>query len=645
MRKRNMEENKFDLNSLIGFVLLGAIMIWYFYMNQPSPEELERQKTESVQDSIDRTQPDTGEPSTVATPFDALPADDADSTALAETRNRLGMFAYSSTLPSAGDAETVLENDLVRIKVSNKGGQISEVLLKEYKTFDQKPLYVIRDQNAMFNVAFSTEDNRNLQTKDLYFEPVLTQNGDNQVLSMKLKVSADRYLEYRYELAPDDYMLGFALRSQGMDQAINTSEPVTLDWRLRSFRTEKSVKYENQYTDLRYLQDGEFEYMNAMSDEDEETARDVEWIAFKQQFFTSVLLTDEPFESAQLKSVNLVKDEDIDTVFTKQYRALIPLQDKNGELDYSMNMYYGPVDYAVLSKYEGRQLDRIVSLGWGIFRWINKFVFIPVFSVLSSLIGNYGIVIILMTIVVRIIMSPVVYKSYLSSAKMKVLRPEMMEINEKLPGKENAMKRQQETMALQRKAGVNPLSGCVPALIQMPVFFALFRFFPANIDIRQHGFLWADDLSAYDEVLKLPFKIPFYGDHVSLFPILASVAIFFYMQMTQSQQMSMQQPPQEGMPDMQKMMKMMMWFSPIMMMFFFNSYASSLSLYYFVSNLLTIAIMLTIKHFIIDEDKIHAQIQENKKKPAKKKSAFRQRLDEAMKQAQEQQERQRKMKK
>jgi YidC/Oxa1 family membrane protein insertase len=300
-------------------------------------------------------------------------------------------------------------------------------------------------------------------------------------------------------------------------------------------------------------------------------------------------------------------------------------------------MYYGPVDYEVLSKYEGQQLDRIVSLGWGIFRWINKFVFIPVFSFLSSFIGNFGIVIILMTIVVRIIMSPVVYKSYLSSAKMKVLRPEMQEINEKFKGKENAMKRQQETMAIQRKAGVNPLSGCIPALIQMPVFFALFRFFPANIDIRQNGFLWADDLSAYDEVLQLPFKIPFYGDHVSLFPILASVAIFFYMQMTQSQQMNMQQPQQEGMPDMQKMMKMMMWFSPIMMMFFFNSFASSLSLYYFVSNLLTIVIMLVIKHFIIDEDKIHAQIQENKKRPEKKKSAFRQRLDDAMKQAQEQQ--------
>lgn len=646
-----MEEKKFDLNSLIGFVLLGAIMIWYFYMNQPTPEELEKQKTEQLQEASDADSPqsvdiqseDTTEAAEAQT--DLVNVGVSDSVAQINAKNRLGVFAYSNSLPSAIDNETILENDRVRIKIANKGGQITEVLLKHFKTYNQQPLYLIKDQNALFNLSFATLDNRNLQTKDLYFEPELTQNGENQVLSMKLKVSESQYLEYRYELKPEDYMLDFGIRSEGIDRAINTSESLRLDWKLRSLRTEKSIKYENQYTDLRYLQDGEFEYMNAMSDEDEEEAKEVDWIAFKQQFFTSVLLTDEPFSTVNLKSVKLVQDEFIDTVFTKQYSASIPLQAKNGELDYSMNMYYGPVDYAVLSSYEGRQLDRIVSLGWGIFRWINKYVFIPVFKVLSSIIGNYGIVIILMTIVVRIIMSPVVYKSYLSSAKMKVLRPEMVEINDKYPGKENAMKRQQETMALQRKAGVNPLSGCIPALIQMPVFFALFRFFPANIDIRQHGFLWADDLSAYDEVLKLPFKIPFYGDHVSLFPILASIAIFFYMQMTQSQQMNMQQPQQEGMPDMQKMMKMMMWFSPIMMMFFFNSYASSLSLYYFVSNLLTIGIMLVIKNFIIDEAKIHARIQENKKKPQKKKSAFRQRLDDAMKQAQEQQDKQRKIKK
>jgi YidC/Oxa1 family membrane protein insertase len=370
-----MEEKKFDLNSLIGFVLLGAIMIWYFYNNQPTPEQIATQKAEQVQDSINRLSPvsnandavvQSTENTTVISPTDSL--------SYAQTQNRLGAFAYSASLPSARDNETLLENELVSIKVSNKGGQITEVLLKNYKTYYKLPLYIIKDQNASLNLSFATQDNRNLQTKDLFFEPTLTQNGDNQVLSIKLKVAADKYLEYRYELKPYDYMLDFAIRSQGMETAINTSQNINLDWQLKSYRTEKSVKYENQYTDLRYLENGEFEYMNAMSDEDEEDVTGLNWVSFKQQFFASVLIAEDKFESAKLISKNLVKDEDIDTVYTKQYAAYIPLQAKNGELDYNMNMYYGPVDYEVLSKYEGQQLDRIVSLGWGIFRWINKYV-------------------------------------------------------------------------------------------------------------------------------------------------------------------------------------------------------------------------------------------------------------------------------
>ncbi|MBT8385419.1 MAG: membrane protein insertase YidC, partial [Bacteroidia bacterium] len=579
-----MEEKKFDINSLIGFVLLGAIMMWYFYTNQPTPEELAKQKTERLQDSIQRTQEQVQdnniqeEPAT--TTFEAN-----DSISLINAQSQLGAFSYSATLPSAKSNETILESDLFIIKVSNKGGQITEVELKKFKTYDQKPLYLIKDNNALFNISFATTDNRTLNTKDLYFEPTLTTNGENTVLSMKLKVADDRFLEYRYEIKPDNYMLDFAIRSQGMDNAINTSQSLNLDWDLKAYRQEKSLQSENMYTYYYYKADDDVSYL---TNDDEDTEINVNWVAYKQHFFSSILKTDTPFSSAKFISKNLVVDEDIDTVFTKQFSVNAPLDMKNGELNYAMNWYFGPTNYRILNKYKGTDLSEVADLGWGIFGWINKIVFVPVFSFLSSFIGNYGLIIILMTIVVRIIMSPVVYKSYLSSAKMKVLRPEMNEINEKYKGKENAMKRQQETMALQRKAGVNPLSGCIPALIQMPVFFALFRFFPSSIELRQKGFLWASDLSSYDTIAKLPFKIPFYGDHVSLFPILASVAIFFYMQMTQSQQMNMQQPTQEGMPDMGKMMKMMMWFSPIMMLFFFNNYASSLSLYYFVSNLLTI---------------------------------------------------------
>jgi len=634
-----MEEKKFDFNSLIGFVLLGALMFWYMYNNQPTPEELEKQRTEQIQDSIQKieqlTTKDTVKPETGITTINPT-----DSTALVNAKSELGAFAYSATLPSATANETIIENELLKIKVSNKGGQVTEVQLKNFKTYNHEPLYLIKDNNALFNINFATTDNRTLNTKDLFFEPTLTKNGDNQVLSMKLKVSTTQFLEYRYEIKPDDYMLDFAIKTQGMGKAINTSQALNLDWDLKAFRQEKSLSTENTYSFFYYKSENDVNYIR----DGEENETDVDWIAFKQHFFTSILKTDTPFGASQLTSKNLVEDEEIDTVFTKQFSLKTPLNMKNGELNYAMNWYYGPTDYKIFKKYEGTDIKEVADLGWGIFGWINRIIFIPVFGFLSAFISNYGLVIILMTIVVRIIMSPAVYKSYLSSAKMKVLRPEMQAINDKYKGKENAMKRQQETMALQRKAGVSPLSGCIPALIQMPVFFALFRFFPSAIELRQKGFLWATDLSSYDMVAKLPFKIPFYGDHISLFPILASVAIFFYMRMSQSQQMNMQQPTQEGMPDMGKMMKMMMYFSPIMMLFFFNNYASSLSLYYFVSNLLTIAIMLVIKNFILDEDKIHAQIQENKAKPEKKKSKFRQRLDDAMKQAQAQQAQQKKKK-
>tara|TARA_R110002073_G_scaffold139232_2_gene289327 strand:+ start:100827 stop:102734 length:1908 start_codon:yes stop_codon:yes gene_type:complete len=635
-----MEEKKFDLNSLIGFVLLGAIMLWYFYTNQPTPEELQQQRTEQVQDSIQKIQQaDTTNNPEEPTPITAV--NPSDSIALVNVQNELGAFAYSATLPSAKANETVIENELVKVTVSNKGGQITEVELKNYKTYDQKPLYLIKDNNASFNINFGTTDKRILNTKDLFFQPTLTKNGDRQILSMKLKVDTNRYLEYYYEIKPNNYMLDFAIRSQGLNNIINTSQNINLDWDLKAFRNEKSLSSENMYSYYYFKADDDVDYLSA---NDEDIQNDVDWVAFTQHFFSSILMSETPFTDAKIVSKNLVEDEKIDTVFTKQFSINTPLDMKSGELNYTMNMYYGPNDYKTLKAYKGTDLKEVVDLGWGIFGWINKIIFIPVFSFLSSFMTNYGLIIILMTIIVRIIMSPAVYKSYLSSARMKVLRPEMKAINEKYPGKENAMKRQQETMALQRKAGVSPLSGCIPALIQMPVFFALFRFFPSNIELRQKGFLWATDLSSYDKVAQLPFSIPFYGDHVSLFPILASVAIFFYMRMTQSQQANMQPPTQEGMPDMGKMMKMMMYLSPIMMLFFFNNYASSLSLYYFVSNLLTIGIMLVIKNYVIDEDKIHAQIQENKAKPQKKKSKFRQRIDDAMKQAQEQQAQQKKKK-
>ena len=618
-----MEEKKFDVNSFIGMILIGGILLWWMNSNQPEINQNTETKSEQQinADSI-----------AYQNNITSLPPVISDSLKQVQIKNQLGDFAYSAVNGSEGTS--TLENDVLLLKINNKGGQITEALIKGYKTYDSLPLHMIKDNNSSFNINFGTTDNRILDTKDLYFEPSLTKNGSNQVLSMKLKVSENQFLEYRYEMT-DDYMVNFAVRSQGLSSVINSSNTIKLDWSLKGYRHEKSLRTENtMYSYFYYKSDNEVEYLGL---EDNEIVNDIDWVSYKQHFFSSVLLSDKAFNNANISSVDLVKDEAVDTIFTKKYSLKTPLELSNGELNYNMKWYYGPSDYKKLSEYEGTDLNETADLGWGIFGTINRWIFIPIFGMLEGFIGSYGLIIILMTIVVRIIMSPLVYKSYVSSAKMKVIRPELNALNEKYPGKENAMKRQQETMAVQRKAGVSMLSGCIPALLQMPVFFALFKFFPTNLSLRQKGFLWANDLSSYDSVFTLPFDIPWYGSHVSLFTILASTAIFFYMKMNQSQQANMQAPAQEGMPDMGKMMKYMIYFSPIMMLFFFNSYASGLSLYYFISNLLTITIMLVIKNYVIDEAKIHAQIEENKKRPEKKKSKFRQRLDDAMKQAQEQQ--------
>jgi len=478
-----------------------------------------------------------------------------------------------------------------------------------------------------------TNDNRTLNTKDLFFEPTLTKVGADQVLSMKLKAGANEFLEYKYILKPNDYMIGFDLRSQGLNKVLNTSKPLDLEWNLKSFRNERSVSYENRYAQIEYqYEDGKYSSVS-LGKEKEDLPAKVSFIAFKQHFFTSILLTDKPFEKSKLHSNDLMLDETKDTIFTKQFKANVPLAFTNGEVDYKMNWYFGPSDYKTLKAYD-KNLEKIIPLGWGIFGWINRFIFIPLFGFLSTTIGlTLGIAIIVFTIIIKIAMSPVTYKSFLSQAKMKVLKPEIAELGEKFS--KDAMKKQQETMKLYNKAGVNPMAGCIPALIQLPFMYASFQFFPSAFELRQKSFLWADDLSSFDQVVKLPFHIPLYGDHISLFPIFAAIAIFFYMKMTSGDQ-QMAAPQHEGMLDMVKMIKYMIYISPLMMLIFFNSYGAGLSLYNFISNLITIGIMFVIKKYIVDPDKIHAQIQENKLKEPKKQGKFQQKLQEVMEQAEAQ---------
>ena len=625
-----MEEKKFDLNSIIGFVLIFGILLFMLWQNQPTPEELAAEERAKQAQIEANKKAEVKNDTFVTTTDDYSNTAAFDSLRLEGLKNKLGAFAYASTLPSATDHETLVETDLLQLKFSNKGGYLSEVKLKKFVDHDSLPIYIIKDGNAVFNISFSTTDNRNLNTQDLYFEPTVSKNGENTIVSMKLKVSESKFLEYRYELKPDDYMFGFHVRSQGLNDVINSSQEVNLDWTIKTYRYAKSISYENRYTELIFEYDGGKDDYLGQGKTTDDTAKDVTWIANKQHFFTSILLADQPFKTGYFKSENLVQDEDIDTIFTKAFASKLPLVLEGGELNKSMDLYYGPSDYKILNAY-GRNLDEVLPLGWGIFGWINRYLFIPLFGFLGSFMP-YGIAIVVMTILIKLCLSFVQYKQFLSQAKLKIIKPEMDAIREKY--KDNKLKIQQETMALQSRAGASPLAGCIPALIQLPVFYALFQFFPSAFDIRQKSFLWADDLSSYDTILDLPFKIPFYGDHVSLFPILASIAIFFYMKMTTGQQMATQ-PTQEGMPDMAKMMKYMIYLSPIMMLFFFNNYASGLSLYYFISNLISIGIMIVIKNFILDEDKIHAQIQVNKAKP-KKESKFQKKMKEMMEQAEEQ---------
>ena len=621
-----MEQKKFDVNSLIGFLLIGAILIWVMYNNQPAGDEgAEKPATEQVV-SPSATSADQG-----ALPVAGLDSVQTDSLALEKYKSSLGAFAYGAAT-GVGEGTTILENEVVKLTISNKGGQVKEAVLKEFKTYDSVPVYLVKDGNARFNLTFATTDNRTLNTEDLYFEPVFTENAGNKVLSMRLKAGENKYLEYRYELKPNDYLVDFTVRSQGLNGVLNGNDPVNLNWDVKAIRHSKSIEYENRYTRLTYYHDGDLSKLGQMG-EDTESEQDLDWISYRQHFFSTILATTAPFKSATLSSENLVEEESDTARYTKYYKTVLPLEVQGGELAHNMHWYYGPTDMKVFRQYEEFNFEESIPFGWGIFGFINKHVFTPMYDLLSSFLP-YGIAIIIMTILVRLVLSPVTYKSYLSQAKMKVLRPEITEINEKF--KDNPMKRQQETMKLYGKAGVSPMSGCVPALLQLPIFYALFMFFPTAIMLRQKPFLWADDLSSYDVIAELPFKIPFYGDHVSLFPILASVAIFFYMRMTTGQQQMMQQPAQEGMPDMGKLMKMMLYISPLLMLFFFNNYASGLSLYYFISNLITIVIMLVIKNYIIDEDKIHEQIQENKKKP-KKEGKFQRKMREMMEQAEEQQ--------
>ncbi|MDG1027693.1 MAG: membrane protein insertase YidC [Flavobacteriaceae bacterium] len=603
-----MEERKFDPYQFIGFVLIAMILTWMLYVNKPEEganPAAEPDKTE-VAPQVEQTPP----------------IQLNDSLQKINLQSTFGIF--SNWMTDQGAATQRLENKNLLLEISPKGGVLELVRLKDYTDYLDQPLELIKEGNNQFNVQFTTKDGRRLNTKDFYFSPQLSSKNGKQILSLKAAIAPNQYLEFVYAIDTERFLVDFSIQSSGIATLLDSSEPALLSWETRAYRNSKSIDYEGRYTELTYGYEGDkIDYLS-LSGTDEESPQQVRWVSFRQHFFSAILIPEKPIDQLTVTTDNLADDKSLNEVFTKKFGLEIPLDFRSGEFDSRFEYYFGITDYQTL-KYYDRDLESSIPLGWGIFGWLNRFLFLPLFGFLSSFLPH-GIAIILMTIIVRLGMSPVTYKSYVSQIKMKVLRPEIEELNKKY--KDNAVKRQQETMSLYNRAGANPMAGCIPALLQLPVFYALFTFFPVAFELRKKSFLWADDLSSYDSILDLGFSIPFYGDHVSLFPILASIAIFFYTQMTTGQQAMPQQP---GMPN----MKIIMYLMPLMMLFFFNNYASGLSLYYFVSNLLTIFLMLVIKNYIIDDDKIHAKIEENKKKP-KKAGGFSARLQKAMEEAEKQ---------
>ena len=598
-----MEENKIDPYQILGFVILMIAFVWYVYtVPEINSNEISRDLDRKV---------DSQNEEMLSAEENLIPLDD-------DTQD------FNDVLNTNKFEDVHIDNEYLSLKIDSKGGMISEVLLKKFNDYKGDSLYLVKNGNHNFSIQFVTTEGKTVDSKNLFFDPEIIYNNDETKVTMSLEISNKNFLNFEYIIPKKGYMIDFSVKSFGFNNIVNDNEKVLLNWDLKAFRLAKSVDYENRYSQLYYQYEGDdTDYLSSYSDSSD-NEDEVSWISYGQHFFNTILVLEDPSDNVFFESKKMFEDQGKDVLFTKNYTSIVPIKLKGGEFDSKFNWFMGPNDYDVLKKYEN-EIYESIYFGWGIFGWINRFIYFPLFGFLSNYFSA-GLAVIIMTIITRLAMSPVTYKTYLSQARMKVIRPEIMELNEKF--KNDAIKKQQETMKLYNKAGANPLLGCVPALFQLPVFYALFCFFPIAFQLRGKPFLWAEDLSSYDVIAELPFSIPWYGDHVSLLPILASIAIFFYTMMSSGAQM---QPTQPGMPN----MKFIMYLMPVMMLFFFNNYASAFSLYYFVSNILTILLMLAIKYFIIDERKIHLQIQENKKKPSKQ-NRFQRKMKEMMDRAEEQ---------
>lgn len=586
------KNNGLDKNQLISFVIFSAILMafmFYFQNKQSDEKQVADAKAKTEQKAASKT--------------------------IANNIN--------ATVNAAAIKNVTVKNKELTLEFASLGGQLSSVEINQYKAYNAKtdkhdlPLYLIEKNNSSYGFQFKDKTGKTFNTKDLVFVPSVKDN----TVTMTAQVSGAT-IQYVYQLL-DNYTLDFNVKTQGLSSIV-TDEKADFHWNYTVRGMEKGRSQEQTHSEFNYAFDnyGSTDYDTNGFEEPEET---LNWLAVKQQFFASIIESTNGFTHAKGTQETIEKGE-----FLKKFNFEGQVKLAGNELNQNFKWYFLPLDLPLLKKFEGKEFDTILPLGWSFIGTLNRIFFVPVYNWLSDWGIAAGWVIFLMTIATKLILSPVMFKQHKLSAMMKVVKPEIEEVTEKFKGQENAMKRQQATMEIYRKAGINQMAGCLPALVQIPIFYALFRFFPNMIDLRGKGFWFANDLTAYDDLIKLPFHIPLIGEHISIFAVACTIVVLIYTIMTSGQ---MQQPQQEGMPD----MRIIMYIFPITFFFFLNTSSSGLSWYYFVSNALNILIILAIKYWILDEKKIHAQIQQNKSKAPKPEGKFQKRMREMMEKAQEQQ--------
>jgi len=601
-----------DKNSYMGFVLIVAIMIGSYFLLKPSDAELKKEK--HLQDSIAMAK-------TAHKPAAALKADTSKKTTAVDTAALKGIpFGIAST---GTEKFVTLENQELRVKLSTKGGRVYSVELKNYKTFDQKPLILFDGDNSnSFGLNLRVQD-KPVNTNDFYFTPsaqnLTVAEKDSSSITMRLSYSATQYVDYIYSLKGTGFKLGLTIKTTGLDNVIANSNTINLNWAASMRKQEKDMKLDRTYSTVFYYNtDNDVDYLSEGKDDQKSiTDKKMQWVAFKEHFFSGVLIAKQGIDKSDLSvSIDATNDNDV-----KQMKASLAFA-RATDGSVPLEFYFGPNQFSLL-KDQGHDLDKIVNLGWGPLKYINRFATIPIFNLLKKFNWNYGLIILALTVILKVVLSPLTYRSYLSMAKMRILKPEMDEIKAKV-GEDNPTLLQQEYMKLYKKAGVNPLGGCLPLLLQMPIVIAFFRFFPSLFELRGQGFLWMHDLSTYDAVIQFP-SIPILGDHISLMCLLMTISTLVYTYFNNQISGATGQ------------MKYIGYITPIIFLATLNSYPAGLNYYYFLANMFTFGQQYIIR-LMVDDKKIHAQLQENKKKPedkTKKKSGFQARMEEMMRQQQQ----------